>query len=50
MSHNSIVTSETLSSLGGGGTSYSRVYGEAPPEKGDFLSLQHSERLEKSLS
>ena len=35
---------------GGGGTSYSGVYGETPPEKGDFLSLQHSERLEKFLS
>ena len=35
--------------LGGRGTSYSGVYGETPPEKGDFLSLQLSERLEKSL-
>ena len=35
---------------GGGSTSYSGVYGETPPEKGDLLSLQFSERLEKSLS
>ena len=33
---------------GGGGTPYDGLYGEAPPERGTFFSLQVYERVEIS--
>ena len=33
---------------GGGGTPYNGLYGEAPPERGAFFSLQVYKRVGKS--
>ena len=35
---------------GGGGTPYDGLYGEAPPERGNFFRFQVSERVGISLA
>ena len=48
--HNNIITLERLgmiipSKTGGGGTPYNGLYGEAPPERGTFFTLQVYKRV-----